>query len=85
MGMFRYPKALIDVYVMVLEEGGSSLATAITAAAAALADAGIEMVDMVIGATVGVHRPLSDEPADALIVDPTVVEEVILSGAVTVA
>lgn len=42
-----FPKAAVDVYVCVLEADGAELATAITAGAAALADAGIPMTDLV--------------------------------------
>ena len=41
------PKSCVDVFVMVLESGGSDLAVAITAASVALADAGIELFDLV--------------------------------------
>lgn len=37
----------MHVYVMLLEAGGSDLATAIAAASVALADAGISMYDLV--------------------------------------
>lgn len=45
----NYPKAAIEVFVTVIENGGtfSCLAAAITAASTALATAGIEMVDIV--------------------------------------
>ena len=42
-----YPKSQIDVYINVLEDNGNTLSYAITAASVALADAGIEMVDLV--------------------------------------
>ena len=44
--LHKFPKAAVDVYVLVLESGGSDLAVAITAASLALADAGIEMCDL---------------------------------------
>ncbi|RKP13548.1 ribosomal protein S5 domain 2-type protein [Piptocephalis cylindrospora] len=49
------PKSAIDIYVQILEEDGSAaaLAAAITVASTALADAGIEMLDMVTGCAVG--------------------------------
>ncbi|EGG23686.1 hypothetical protein DFA_05820 [Cavenderia fasciculata] len=43
----KYPKTVIDVYVMVLNDDGGVLVAAITAASMALADAGVEMYDMV--------------------------------------
>ncbi|MEW5316901.1 MAG: hypothetical protein WDW38_008242 [Sanguina aurantia] len=39
----KFPKAVFDVSVMVLEAGGADLAVAITAASVALADAGLEL------------------------------------------
>lgn len=42
-----YPKAQIDVYINVLEDNGNTLSHAIVAASVALADAGIEMLDLV--------------------------------------
>lgn len=43
----KFPKANVDVYCLVLESGGSDTALALTAASLALADAGIEMYDLV--------------------------------------
>lgn len=45
----RLPKSHIDVYVQILESDGTnaSLAAGITCASMALADAGIEMLDLV--------------------------------------
>ena len=42
-----FPKAVVDVYCLVLEAGGSELAVAITASSLALADAGVEMTGLV--------------------------------------
>jgi exosome complex component MTR3 len=44
-----YPKSKIEVVVFVLEDDGSALAGAVTAASMALADAGIEMYDLMSG------------------------------------
>jgi exosome complex component MTR3 len=44
-----YPKSKIEVVVFVLEDGGGALAGAVTAASLALADAGIEMYDLMSG------------------------------------
>lgn len=46
------PKANVDIYCLVLESAGADLAVCICAAAMALADAGIEMVDMVSACSV---------------------------------
>ena len=55
----KFPKAKVDVHVMILEDGGSVLASAITAASVALADATIEMVDMVAGISVAFNSTLT--------------------------
>lgn len=41
-----FPKAVVDVYACVLEAGGGETAAATTAAALALADAGVAMDDL---------------------------------------
>eukprot|EP00037_Helgoeca_nana_P029990 m.366161 g.366161 ORF g.366161 m.366161 type:complete len:279 (-) comp28092_c0_seq12:2147-2983(-) len=64
----KYPKSLIDLHVTVLEDDGSVLAAAITCSALALADAGIEMTDLVASASVAV---VDGEP----VVDPASAEE----------
>lgn len=52
--LHMYPKSIIDVFVHVLQfdASPSTLAAAITAASIAIADAGIEMRDIVIGSVV---------------------------------
>ena len=63
-----YPKSQIDVYINVLEDNGNTLSYAITAASVALADAGIEMVDLVTSASLVFNR-------DAALLDPDANEE----------
>jgi exosome complex component RRP41 len=48
-----YPRTAIQIYVEVLQSDGGSRVAGITAAALALADAGINMRDMVVGCAVG--------------------------------
>uniref|UniRef100_A0A4X2LBP5 Exoribonuclease phosphorolytic domain-containing protein n=1 Tax=Vombatus ursinus TaxID=29139 RepID=A0A4X2LBP5_VOMUR len=67
----RYPRALLEVSVLVLEDGGSTLAAGITAASLALADASIEMFDLV--AACGLALPPGADPAWLL--DPVFYEE----------
>jgi exosome complex component MTR3 len=43
----KIPKSSVDVFALILESGGSDLAVAITAASVALADASIELFDLV--------------------------------------
>jgi ribonuclease PH len=46
-----YPKSQIDVHVTVLEDSGSVLASVLTCAGLALADASIHMFDCIVGAS----------------------------------
>ena len=48
----RYPKALIDIVVTVLEADGGDDAAVLLAASLSLADAGIQMIDVPVAATV---------------------------------
>ena len=48
-----YPKSAIDVFIDVLQSDGGTRCAAVTAAAVALADAGIPMKDMVAAVAVG--------------------------------
>lgn len=67
--MERYPRAELMVSVLVLEERGAALPLAVTCAALALADAGIEMYDLVVGAA-ACRRDNGD-----ILLDPTEGEE----------
>lgn len=49
--MEKFPKAQIDIYIMVLENDGNVLASAINCATFALVDTGIEMYDLVIASS----------------------------------
>lgn len=60
-----FPKANVDVYCLVVESGGSDTAVAITAASLALADAGIEMYDLVTACKVVSHD--STYPASLIV------------------
>ena len=53
-----FPKSNVDVYCLVLESGGSDVAVAISAASLALADAGIEMYDLVSACSVVISHCL---------------------------
>ncbi|XP_053741664.1 exosome complex component MTR3 [Synchiropus splendidus] len=66
--LHKYPRSQIEVNVMVLENSGSVLAHAVTCASMALADAGIEMYDMVLGCTLR-------QDGASYVVDPTYAEE----------
>ncbi|KAL2916641.1 3'-5'-exoribonuclease [Polyrhizophydium stewartii] len=73
----QYPKSTIQAFVLVLENDGSlaSLAAAISCAALALANAGIEMNDLVTACAAGYF-------GSAVCLDPTLDEEAVQSGAV---
>ncbi|XP_007507890.2 exosome complex component MTR3 [Monodelphis domestica] len=77
----RYPRAQLELSALLLEDGGSALAAALTAASLALADAGIEMYDLVVGCALS--RGL--EPAAAWLLDPTRREEERAAARLTVA
>lgn len=64
----KYPRSQIEVNVMVLENSGSVLAHAVTCASLALADAGIEMYDLVLGCSMR-------QDGASYVVDPSYVEE----------
>ncbi|XP_066503896.1 exosome complex component MTR3 [Hoplias malabaricus] len=66
--LHRYPRAQIEVNVMVLENDGSVLAHAVTCASLALADAGIEMYDLVLGCALR-------QEGNVCLVDPDFSEE----------
>ena len=46
-----YPKSQVDVFITILEDDGSSLAAAITCAGLAVADAAIDMFDVIVGSS----------------------------------
>lgn len=73
-----YPKSRIDVAAFVLEDDGGAFAAVLTAAAVALADAGIEMKDLVGGCAAGVMD-------GRVILDPCAEEEARCDGLVMVA
>jgi hypothetical protein len=73
--LHTFPKANVDIYCLVLESAGSDLAVCICAASLALADAGIEMEDMVSACSVvSVHTtcPRIVHPRQMIEVLPTV-------------
>ncbi|XP_052872838.1 exosome complex component MTR3-like [Anopheles cruzii] len=63
-----FPNLQIDVFANVLEDDGSALAVAITAAGLALADACVPMFDIVVATNAGIV-------GDRVLVDPTAEEE----------
>lgn len=49
----EYPRTSVDIFIEVIEADGSTRVASITAAAVALADAGIPMKDLVAGVSIG--------------------------------
>lgn len=74
----KFPKAVVDVYVVVLQADGGELAAAITAASAALADAGRELLDILPACTVALIN-------DQLMLDPVPHESAQEQGSLLVA
>lgn len=66
--LHKYPRSQIEINVVVLENSGSVLAHAITCASLALADAGIEMYDLVLGCSIR-------QDGASFVVDPSCMEE----------
>ena len=64
----KFPKAQVDITIQIIQDDGSSISLALTAASLALVDAKIEVKDLVVGCTV---RCL---PNDKMLVDPTIAE-----------
>ncbi|XP_044538880.1 exosome complex component MTR3-like [Gracilinanus agilis] len=77
----RYPRAQVEVSALLLQDGGSALAAGVTAAGLALADAGIEMYDIVVGC--GLSLPWGFDPIWLL--DPILYEEQHTAAGLTVA
>eukprot|EP01119_Soliformovum_irregulare_P009323 TRINITY_DN22551_c0_g1_i2.p1 TRINITY_DN22551_c0_g1~~TRINITY_DN22551_c0_g1_i2.p1 ORF type:complete len:252 (+),score=43.88 TRINITY_DN22551_c0_g1_i2:112-867(+) len=74
----RFPKSLLDVTALVIESDGGALGVAITCASLALANAGIEMYDLVASCSVA-------QIGTQMRLDPVAIEEKQQSAAVTVA
>ncbi|KAK0180888.1 hypothetical protein PV327_003223 [Microctonus hyperodae] len=64
----EFPNFQVDIYALVLDNGGSCLGAAITAASLALANASIPMFGLVTAVTAGVY-------SDTILLDPTNEEE----------
>ena len=78
----KYPKSVLEVGVTVLEDDGSVLAAALTAAGLALAAAGVHMADLVVGVKVGLKEEEGKE--GSFLVDPEASEEEVEGAGVVV-
>ncbi|KAK5648654.1 hypothetical protein RI129_003546 [Pyrocoelia pectoralis] len=70
----EFPNFQVDVYILVLENDGSALSGAITAAGIALAQAGIPMYDTITAATLAIQGTTK-------LLDPTLEEETLCTVA----
>ncbi|XP_011637905.1 exosome complex component MTR3 [Pogonomyrmex barbatus] len=68
----EFPNFQVDIYAIVLDNGGSALAAAIMAASLALANAGVPMFGLVTASTIGICK-------QTYLVDPTDTEETFCS------
>nr|XP_022299694.1 exosome complex component MTR3-like [Crassostrea virginica] len=66
--LHKFPKAQVNVYITVLQNDGCALAASLTCASVALANAGIEMYDLVVGCSARIT------PSEVFI-DPTETED----------
>lgn len=66
--LHKFPKAQVNIYITLLQNDGSALAAAITCASVAIADAGIEMYDLVTGSSARLY-------GDLVLMDPCSSEE----------
>lgn len=68
----EFPNFQVDIYALVIQNDGSSLSAAITAAGLALSHAGVPTYDIITSVTVGILD-------EVLFLDPTATEEDIVS------
>ncbi|XP_033640529.1 exosome complex component MTR3-like [Asterias rubens] len=67
--LHKFPKSQLDIFVTVLQNDGSALSAALTCASVAVADAGIEMYDVIVGCA------LRQAGVETSVLDPTTSEE----------
>ena len=59
-----FPKSVVDVHALVIQDDGGALAAVLSAASLALADAGVEMFDLVAACCCSVSRAQRSSPSD---------------------
>lgn len=64
----EFPNFQVDIYVLVLQNDGAALSSAITCAGVALVHAGVPMFDVVTSVSLGMQK-------DKMLIDPTYEEE----------
>jgi len=75
----RFPKSVVEVFVLVIQNDGGALSAAITCASLALSDAGIEMYDLVTACQASMMA------TGVLVLDPMMGEEKEQKGSVVLA
>lgn len=79
-----YPKSTIDVFCLVLEDGGGALPAAINCAAVALVDAAVEMLDTVAACAVCTTAAAATDQHHLSLLDPSHEEEAIAPAELTI-
>eukprot|EP00002_Diphylleia_rotans_P036544 TRINITY_DN8063_c0_g1_i2.p1 TRINITY_DN8063_c0_g1~~TRINITY_DN8063_c0_g1_i2.p1 ORF type:complete len:224 (+),score=45.14 TRINITY_DN8063_c0_g1_i2:99-770(+) len=74
----KFPKCILDVFIVVLQADGGVISSAITCASLALSDAGIETYDLVASCSVGMISGVN-------MMDPNAEEEAKRSAQLTIA
>lgn len=78
----RFPKSVVEIHILVLEQEGDVVSAAITCASLAMADAEIEMFDLVAASSVAVH---SRKSSTEMQVDPSSQDVAAQSGSMLAA
>ena len=84
----KYPKSVLNVYVVILENDGNALGAAVTASSLSLAMAGVECYDLVFGASASIENVISqqtNQQAQQILIDPTAANEEKACGSIFVA
>ena len=81
----QFSKCVIDINIKILQDDGGVLAAAIIASSLALADAGVECIDLVSACHVSAMSHSSDSSKVSCLLDPTENEIKTCLGTVTVA
>jgi exosome complex component MTR3 len=74
-----YPKSSIDINILILQDDGACLSSAITCAGLALVHAGIQLYDLVPACTISIS------PSNELLLDPSKLEEKTQRGQIQLA
>ena len=84
----KYPKSVLNVYIIILQNDGNALGAAVTASSLSLAMAGVECYDLVFGASASIGNMSSQETnqqSQQILIDPTAADEEKAGGSIFVA